>query len=399
MTHVRRSRLQGFTLIELMIALTVGGIAISSLYALGSASTRHFREQNRVSTTQSSLRAAMNQIKRDFQRAGFLGTPSVAVPTERCQTVGSPLHDTTGTAGRGQLAAISAYRKNVATAAGVLDPENLNAWATVDEVILMGNYSTSGEYMGVVVTGSGSVTIPNTSQSFRRDFTNWYPTGGNPAGSCNQTALTNAFAPNRLLRLHALDDRNAFAQVTSAVCSATGATINFNPALGTGCNITGGWVSPLNTIRYSVVPATTAAEISRIGANVVAQLRRTEVDPGNKANTLQIAEGGVNRDADNRVVLDYVVRFDVSFLMRTGLGVNTLNWVPATADEVRNNPERVRGAIIELAARTAEHEPDMDVSGSAVRFPPFRLRAGPGAARTRALRAELLLPNITVDRY
>jgi hypothetical protein len=68
--------------------------------------------------------------------------------------------------------------------------------------------------------------------------------------------------------------------------------------------------------------------------------------------------------------------------------------------DVQRNPEWIRGAIVELAARTAEHEPDMDVSLNTARLPPFRvLKNVQGAARTRALRAEMFLPNIAYEGY
>ncbi|HET6339704.1 MAG TPA: prepilin-type N-terminal cleavage/methylation domain-containing protein, partial [Polyangiales bacterium] len=104
--RTRKPRSQfGFTVVELMVSLCVGGIAISSLYAVGAASTRHFREQQRISTTQSSLRSAMNQIKRDFARAGYLATPNVAANGESCGVAPTaPVNDSSNALGRGKLA-------------------------------------------------------------------------------------------------------------------------------------------------------------------------------------------------------------------------------------------------------------------------------------------------------
>jgi hypothetical protein len=71
----------------------------------------------------------------------------------------------------------------------------------------------------------------------------------------------------------------------------------------------------------------------------------------------------------------------------------------ALETDVQDKPEFIRGAIIELAARTAEHEPDMDVTLNTARLPPFRVFKTQGAARTRSLRAELFLPNIAYEGY
>lgn len=397
----KRDKFAGFTVVELMVALTVGGIAVSSLYAVGAASMRHYREQQRVSTTQSALRAAMNQIKRDFARAGFLATPNVDMVPENCSRIGSPLNQTTAAPGSGRLAGISAYFKNV-TRPSDLDPNNLNAWATVDDVTLMGNFATSGEYQGVTPDATRKVmTFPTTSQSFQRDFTYWYAEGGAAAGACNPTALATAFPPNRLVRIRTRSDRSLYAQVDSSTCNSPAPTaqITLKGAAPSSCTLELGWIAPINAIRYYADNARDANEKSRIGDNRVVILRRVEVDPGAQANPLKVTDAsGTTTDADNRAVLDYVVRFNVDFLMRDAT-TRRVDLVPATVTQVQTNPEWVRTAIIELAARTSEHEPDMQASAVTSRVRPFRVLTTRGAARTRALRAEIFMPNIAYKGY
>lgn len=387
-----------------MISLVVGGIAISSIYAVGAASTRHFREQARISTTQSSLRSAMNQLKRDFSRAGYLGTPNASVNGEWCGSAPTaPVNDTTNTLGKGRVAAISAFHKNV-TKPTDLDPDNLNPnVALVDDVILMGNYATTGEYMGVTVSPNNmTFTIPTTSQSFTRDFTNWYAANGRGAGACSDVALQAAFPKGRLVRVRNLNDTNGFGVVSTAACSTGGAAtadITLTAAIN-GCNPTGGWISPISAIHYYAENAK-LTEVSRTTTpNRVVQLRRTEVDPTDKTKALTVTDAAGTRNADDRVVLDYVVRFTVDFLIHAAGQPRNVVLTPATEKSVQDNPEFARTAIIELAARTAEHEPDMDVTGNTSRFAPFRLLKNVrGAARTRALRAEVFMPNIAFEGY
>jgi Tfp pilus assembly protein PilW len=399
--RTRRAK-HGFTVVELMVSLCVGGIAISSLYAVGAASTRHFREQQRISTTQSSLRSAMSQLKRDFSRAGYLATPNASVNGEFCgPRVGSPLNSSSSVAGEGRIAGVSAFHKNVAKPTE-LDPDNLNEkLAVVDDVILMGNYATSGEYMKITMGNNlTSVFVPSTSQNFTRDFTNWYAQGGGAAGACNNAALQTAFPQGRLVRIRNTVNTSGYAQVAGATCVAglPQAQISLQTQVQ-GCNADSGWIAPVNTIRYHAVNAVdTGVESSRVRIdkkNRVAQLRRTEMDPANKAKPLERADG---TPIDDRAILDYVVHFTVDFIVRTN-DPSTISIVPATEAAVQANPEYVRGAIIELAARTAEHEPDMDVKDTAMRWPPFRVFNTQGAARTRALRAEIFMPNIALPRY
>jgi hypothetical protein len=368
-----------------MIALAVGGIALSSIYAVGAASTRHFRQQQRISAVQTSLRSAMDQLKRDFQRVGFLATPNIEANGEACSLPGPPLDDPTNTAGTGRLAAISAFSKAVSPRPTELDPGNLNTWATLDSVTLMGNYATSGEYSGISISSDGlTVTIPMNWQSFRRDFTNW---SGPSAGQCSSAAFSNAFAVGRMVRIHTLIERNFYTTIAAVVCAGiVSATVTLDAAIPAQCNANGGWIAPVNTLRYQAVNAAGDETARSTNRNVV--LRRTEIMPNNKANPL--LQAGTNVPLDDRDILDYVVLFNVDFMMTNG-SANSVNFMPSPVANVIARPEQVRGVVIDLAARTAEHEPEFSnmITGLA-----FRVLATPGAARVRQLHAEILLPNV-----
>lgn len=285
------------------------------------------------------------------------------------------------------------------------DPDSLNTWATVDDVTLMGNYATSGEYGGITLAANRlSVNVPVTSQSFTRDFSNWYAAGGRGAGVCNEGALIAAFTPGRIARVRALNELSHYTTITGATCANAAnapGVITLNTAIPTQCSADTGWISPINTIRYHAVNAI-GDERSRIGDNRVAVLRRTEVDPQSKLVPLTITEAGVARPVDDRAVLDLVTRFSVRFLMRDPGATpppTGADFVPATEAMVNANPEQVRGVIIELAARTGEYEAELPTVVSQ-RLGPFRMLTGTnGGARTRALRAELLLPNVAMKRY
>src|SRR5262249_47348048 len=153
-----RARTQGFSLLELMIALAIGGIAITSIYAIGTASTRTFQQQQQVANLQTSVRMAMNQLKRDISRAGYLGTPNANGVGQSCIPVGGPL-DQPAAGGSGRLAAISAYKRGVQSDPG-LDTGTFNRDPvrdfTFDSVVLFANYATSDEYPGINVTNGGA---------------------------------------------------------------------------------------------------------------------------------------------------------------------------------------------------------------------------------------------------
>jgi prepilin-type N-terminal cleavage/methylation domain-containing protein len=107
----RRARRAGFSLIELMVALTLGMIVIASVYTIGGASSWHFQEQQRIGQLQLATRMALERVRRDVQRAGFQGTPDSNLertcglaPPQRLRAVDSdcePSSSTTWTAAAG----------------------------------------------------------------------------------------------------------------------------------------------------------------------------------------------------------------------------------------------------------------------------------------------------------
>ncbi|MET0386432.1 MAG: prepilin-type N-terminal cleavage/methylation domain-containing protein [Polyangiales bacterium] len=380
----RRTRRRGFTILEVMVALAVGGIAITSLYAVGAASTQHFREQQRISAAQTSLRAAMDQLKHDFQRAGFLSTRNANLAGETCArpTFFDPA---------GQLAGVAGYVQR-ATAPTKLDPAGLNVGDTnavpfyaVDQVWLTGNYATSGEYPGISLDAAGTtVTVPMNWQSFQRDFVGW---SGTNTG-CDLNAFNAAFPVGRMVRLHGLSGTKFFSTVSRVNCTGTtAATITLNDVVPTVCNMNGGWIAPVNTLRYSVVDATAAEDSTDARMTV---LRRTEVQTGARTQTLMLTGGMTQVPVEDRAFLDYVVRFSVGFQL-TRVDTPRMNFTPDTAANVLANPERIRGVILDVAVRTAQQEPSFlsNVPTSA-----FRVYTSPGAARVRRAHAELMLPNI-----
>jgi prepilin-type N-terminal cleavage/methylation domain-containing protein len=404
-SRARASR--GFTLLELMVALTVGGIAITSIYAVGAASTRAFHQQQQIASLQSSLRIALGQLKRDFARAGFLATPNIAAGMA-CSNPGAPLHDPVG---NGSLAAIARYDQdfcsnsangcsNIHGATAATETANRAAGFTADSVVLIGNYETAYEYAITKVSfGNAGVFISPDSHAYRTDFTRWH---AGVVTDHDQTAFEDAFARRRLIRIRTPRDFHHFAQVTAAVAPTVTADpeIQFAPALPAGCaseTASENSIAPVSAIRYFV-----RNEVNPLPANAdtfgpMAQLVRAEMDPVAKQTTLLAAA------PPPRVVLDYVVAFRLAFVMNgaTAIGAPD-NFVPgAPGTTVATNPERVRAIRIDLAARTPEQDERFPWSqNTCADLQCFRVFDDrPGAARVRAVHAEVFVPNVAFEGY
>lgn len=77
-----RPNVKGITLIELLVALVIGGIIIAGIYRVFVAQSKAYVVQDQVVEVQQNIRSAMEILLRDLRMAGFNGdntplTPSV----------------------------------------------------------------------------------------------------------------------------------------------------------------------------------------------------------------------------------------------------------------------------------------------------------------------------------
>ena len=423
---------RGFTLLELMISLTVGGIAITSIYAIGATATRTFHQQQQIAAAQTSLRNAVNQVKRDVARAGYLFTPVANPPgafaSQTCAPVTAPL-DAPLVSGR--LAAIARYTDDVPINAGngneAVDPtgtgKNTPNGFTVDEIVLFGNYETASEYGGVTLLDPNTIAISANWQAFRRDFSLW-PAGN--ADAFDEARFSEAFAIGRVIRIQTTRGQRHFATITSVTAPTAGGLadvqVAFTPAVPLSCDaeVTGGWVAPISAIRYHVRDAP-AAENERFANSTgrFAQLVRTEVDPGDKVNPLASLVNSAGASTATRAVLDYVVGFNLAFTMNgftnpgepdnyvagSLLGNLTDNIAPGISAQtaVNANPERVRSITIEIAVRSQEVDARMPFNANCSQMRCFQVFPDSsgmlGTSRVRRERAEVFLPNVAYEGY
>lgn len=390
----RRSR-AGFTLVELMVALVAGLIAISSIYYISAASSKHFHEQQRVAQTQMAVRMAMERIRRDVARAGFLGTPNSQKEVS-CRPFASRI--------RGVEYLFNADTANLPNAA-------LNM-VRADGIRLVGNYVTSDAYLaqGLGVAGN-TVTFQTDWQAFRHTF-------GVVGGSYDAAAFDDVFRPGRMLHIETQQGQHFFVTITSR--NSGNQTVTFNPNLPVGSTCVpglgdGSLVSPLSRVEYRVVDPRLDSNLARLlspgGLDASADVRglkpavliRREVDFSNAARPIAGSE---------QLILEYTADLTFDFVLdrQTVRGQPPVmaTVVGALASGPLNaTPEQVRSVIINLSGRTADSEPTFPFVRRGANQPLTRYCAvdstrclatgsntpGP-AARVRTLRSEVFLPNI-----
>lgn len=405
-----RARRAAFTLIELMVALVIGGLVIGAMYSIGAASNRNFQVQHQIANMQSSLRLAYIHLKRDLVRAGYHATPREAL--DACTPSGLSISTTAG--GSGLIAAISSFTDNVA--ANVVDPtagDNPPANGfSHDQVTLIGNYTTSNEYPGIQLTSTSTLRIDTdpatTWHSIQQDF------GWNANGMANTVInadiVREVFPTGKLIRIQTKTGRRHYATlVGQAVVLDTSITLTFQPAITNDCanDANGGWVAPLDVVRWDVRQSGADTwDTERVTGNQFAQLVRSVVQPNDKITPFAPAQ-------PPRPILDYVATFNLQFTTTAQLqpGQPDQFVVGLTADValpaaqatalINNNPELVRAVRVELGVRTPATDPGM-------RWPcPFQAcmalepdpQEGAPTARVRVLRSEIFLPNLAMEGY
>jgi prepilin-type N-terminal cleavage/methylation domain-containing protein len=403
----RASRSAGFTLVELMVALTISGVVIGAMYTLGSASSRNFQMQHQAANMQAALRLAMLQVQRDIARAGYLSTPREETTPARCADSGlsnDPL------VGDGWIAAISSFRNNTANVVDTTGNNAANGFVN-DQITLIGNYTTSNAYVIDSVAPNGlSVMIHANPITIRHatqvDF-GWTADGrGVATNAVNLALVQRAFPINSLVRIESTGRDHQFVLI-SANPQLVGNNIqlSFNRPLERDCLASAylGTIAPLQVIRYGAVRSaanTIAGDRAPGATGQIAQLVRTQQMPTAKNTPL----AGVPA----RVVLDYLAAFDLSFTMSsTTIDGNDDNYaIGASADRVDLEgpvnlaPERVRAVTVTLAVRAPSTDPGMRFFNCqnlrCFQIDPTAGVGGP-AARVRFMRSEIFLPNLALE--
>lgn len=383
----QRKRQAGFSLLELMVALTAGSIVVSAVYFVGGASARQFQEQQRIANLQTSVRLGMDQLVRDIERAGYLGS-------------GNSRRDQVCTPPPSFVQAVE-FQDNADDAK---IPGAVANGASADRLTLVGSYSSPDQFFATGVDAAGdTVFLQTTWQAFRRNF-------GVPIDTSAGSAFSLMFTTGRMLRIRNSAGNVFYVTITGS--SAAAGSVDFTPALNVGGQCVGGLmdgatVSVLTRIQYraedlsgfSSTTLTPSAGAASLGASP-SFLIRQEVTFANPPVPVANSE---------RIVLEYLADFNLSFILdqqpvRT-LPANLVRFTGALADPLLQNvnasaavtPERIRSVIVSLSGRTAEQDPRFPAFARGAGEPLTRFQVNPaltGAARVRTLQTEVFTPNI-----
>ncbi|MEZ4409466.1 MAG: prepilin-type N-terminal cleavage/methylation domain-containing protein [Polyangiales bacterium] len=396
----------GYTLVELMIAVLITSIVVGSLYSVSKQATETFNQQQRTAEMQLRLRFAMEQLRADIARAGFMSTPNSFSDPRVCPKP-TTLYQAV----------------EVSRPAPRIPLPSENRFVNPVTLRLTGNYASVDEYSVAGITG-GTIVLQNQTPQWARITS---------AAQFNRIFLGGA-GGRRLLRITSPNGQSQFVQVIGGVYqTASSAALpqllvtpppvlvgdgSSGSSAGAACGITGlgtgSTVAPISMVEYAIDNiSTTLPELystDALEAAAKTDLVRREFN---------LLPGPVEIPGSARVVGEYAVDLDVALAIDVGnplgsatgmVSMRTIPFSDTTITQVVGSlstvgtgtarPERLRSMIVRLSIRDRQQDPAFPwVARPASTYPLTRFRVFDdrlGSARVRTLTTEVAVPNVAM---
>lgn len=406
---------RGFTLVELMVAVT-GGLFVSlAVFALASDGSRFYRRESRVADATLSTIVGFERLRMDVARAGFLSSPNVRRDPRVC---GTPATDPSWPAELSTLAALRIVKGG--------SPANTTLTANgiaADSLVLSGSYTSPDQFPIWNVQSTGAMHIvylqANIGPLARMGY----------SSSTNQAALlSSVFGVGRGMRIQDPSGELQFGTIRATnagaipqVILANQPSLTYRQTAGATCglkgNVTGAVANVLNFVRYDLrnlssspaTPSATSAYAPAYGDSLTAEWDGDRTD----LVRVELDTGGTAIDGTEELVAEYAVDFRLGLTVISGLlnsdpTLSTLlpedaavgAWTDVLGVNPTIAPQRIRSVRVRLAVRT--REPDREENVTAALVPGlagglYRIGLGPSAgapfARVRTMQADVALHN------
>lgn len=425
-TH-RRSG--GFTLVELMVAMTGGIFFTVFVFMMSKDSAQFFQGQSRLSETTLAAATGFERLRADIARAGFLSSPNLLRDQNRCPrpiegTDVAPQQEGTGFTGRlglQEMALARIYQGGTVDSSNFMLTDNAGGLSP-DQLILWGNY-TSADQFPVRAWRTSSFSLEVGSPGLIRAGI----TGAN-AGA-DLAALERLFPEGSIIRVSDSQGRDQYTLVSGVrlAVESTGSvpTVDYLSTVGLvekassdRCGIRGIGrdlnINPVNIIRYrlrnlAADPDFASLYTGAAGATDSTRLDlvREELEAGGsvEADTSVI-------DGSTEVVAEYAVDLKFGLTVQSSPATGALTYLgendpsipryagssldgPATAPN--SGPHWIRGIHARLAVRNRDPDraaPVIPASSLPTSEDLIRVQVAEGEyARMRSLRSHIATRN------
>jgi hypothetical protein len=408
-THSARAEQAGFTLVELMVAMT-GGLFLSIVvFALSRDATRFYQSESRAANATLAGVTGFERLSNDIARAGHLVTPNIESDPRVCNRP-----DATWPGMIRSLRAIT-----VDTSDELADETEVKqAGLTPMSIVLAGALDVSEElsvnHVGPNAAGGFTVTIrPDSPAAARlgirvgaanvannlRVLQSMFQPGGIPANS-------------RAVRITQLDGMEQYGLVTGVVsdpllqvtlAGAPALLFRSNAADAVQCGFrgfsTGSTINVVNFIRYEL--RAMAGESGSAYASLFAASRSAGLPYEERRVELireELTPAGASIAESLEIIAEYAVDLQFSALQATSaLDPTLLVPAPGTITAAFGSTQLLRGLTARLSVRSREADRAADVAGMPA-GDLYRIGLGSGGtapfARVRTFQAHIPLRNL-----
>ncbi|MCC6217401.1 MAG: prepilin-type N-terminal cleavage/methylation domain-containing protein [Polyangiaceae bacterium] len=407
---LRYDRARGFTLVELMVALTGGLFVAVAVFSLAREGTTFHQRESRLATATFSGLVGFQRLRLDLARAGFLSSPNVRSDPSVCGYAPATWAD-------GLLEQLTSLK--VVDGGSATNPTLTANNLAPDRVVLAGSFASGEQFPITTVEVSGTTyrvyLQPNSGPIAR-------------AGISSNETLQAVFGTDRGMRIIDRTGRTHFGIISTAVWSATAPYVVLKDSIpltfrasGTTCglhvNEVGALANVVNFIRYDVRPiAATAAYDQLDDAYAVVpgfDTDRTELVRGELTATSTVDSAAIA--GTEELVAEYTVDLDLGLTVVDTLGTSgvdpvlthlrctngvgceagtSLSFGDFGGTSATPATQRVRGVRARLAVRTrAPDRPGPHDDGTRL----YRVALGAAGAgpyaRVRTFQADVALRN------
>ena len=429
MQRAARRLTAGFTLVELMVAITGGLFVTIAVFMLAKQATAVYTAEARMGNATIGAVAGFERLRLDIERAGFLVTPNIQRDPNRC---GDPVGNAPSWPTYLQrLQAVFIYQPAVAPTSVLTNNHILP-----NEITLAGSYASSDQFPTGPVFDTSPVTIQLQTASPPMARLG-YAAAGSP--SAQAALLSTVFGANRILRVVDTAGKEQYGKIQSVTGGDTPSitlTIDGKPPFifrssATGvslkCGVPGtgerSLVNVVNLIKYSVKDMTTNAAYAPLFASpvVASQATGATTDVGRTELVRgELDANGNTIDGSEEIVAEFAVdlAFGISYAtVRAGDGgsVDSLGtigpnspavstWAGAPPWPTGQGPQllrvvRARLSIRSRAADRLSNIPTIGDGGLPIASGLYRVGLGANGgspfARVRTVQADIMIRNLS----
>ncbi|MDP9033343.1 MAG: prepilin-type N-terminal cleavage/methylation domain-containing protein [Myxococcota bacterium] len=395
-----RGNQAGFTLIELTVSLVAGLIVAMGIIALSRESTRTFHEEVRSAAAEATLRTAIDRLRADLQRAGFMSTANIMAdpliarpPTDASNVarINAAMIGIRQLAGIHLLAGASAGLPLAAKQAPALSPDAIEiggnmasteqfeiqsiqpAVGTCQQIFLSAQSAVMYRINAVGSVAAADLELKNLFQPAPTALKPFIARIVDDTGRSQYVATCTSSPTGQVAGLIAGSPPTPYVWInttsTPLLTPQQTSTVGGVSGFGSGR----AWINPVQIVRWQIVAAT-AEPLQYQNALAGSPLNPAAQDP-NKYDLIRSFVDATDTVVaeTTEVVAEYAVDLEFAFSIDSGsVGAPVMQTFPfesatnqtwadvATASQT--GPQRIRAVRVRLVTRTAQPDRSVNVA-------------------------------------